>query len=98
MASCKGKIVEAESARLKKAFGKAVSSRRLAHKFEQREFSRVVGISNSHLRKIESGETSPTLTTIDKIARALDTDAADLVCESCRLVRKETSEIAQSRS
>lgn len=79
--------------RLKAALGRTVSSRRLEHRFEQREFARIVGISNSHLRKIEGGESSPTLSTIAKIAAALDTDAADLVSEACcRLERDRNGE------
>lgn len=80
-----GMAVQAE--RLKKSFGLVVSRRRVAARMEQREFSRVVGLSNSHLRKIEAGEVSPSLTTILKIASALDTDAGDLVGEACDLAK-----------
>lgn len=90
MTTSRNENTESDSTRLKEAFGQAVAARRLAYKYEQREFSRIVGVSNSHLRKIENGETSPTLTTIDKIAKALDTDAADLVCESCKIARKRS--------
>lgn len=72
-----------ESERMKKAFGQVIASRRVKCGMEQREFSRMAGVSNSHLRKIEAGETSPTLTTIVKLASALDTDAGDLVIEAC---------------
>ena len=81
---------ESESTRLKEAFGATIAARRRTQGFEQREFARVVGISNSHLRKIESGETSPTLSTIAKLAGALGTDASDLVDEACR--RTQNSE------
>lgn len=75
--------------RLKAAFGRTVLARRLEHKFKQREFARIVGISNSHLRKIEGEENSSTLSTIAKIASALDADAADLVSEACCRVERE---------
>lgn len=51
---------------------------------EQREFSRVVGISNSHLRNIEEDTIAPTLTTIAKLASALNTNAGVLVTEACQ--------------
>lgn len=75
-----------ESERMKVAFGEVVASRRIECKMEQREFSRVAGISNSHLRKIEAGETSATLSTIVKLASALGTDAGDLVTEACERI------------
>ena len=54
--------------RLSAALGRAIADRRDEKGFaSQREFSRVVGISNSHLRKIEAGEISPRLSTIHKI-------------------------------
>ncbi len=46
----------------------------------------MVGISNSHLRKIESGETSPTLVTVWKIAAVLEVDPGMLVAETSELV------------
>lgn len=77
-----------ESGRMKKAFGQVIASRRVKCGMEQREFSRMAGVSNSHLRKIEAGETSPTLTTIVKLASALDTDAGDLVIEACDKIQE----------
>lgn len=74
-----------ESERLNAALGKTIADRREKMGFvSQREFSRVVRISNSHLRKIEAGEISPRLSTIHKIAVVLETDAADLVNEAYR--------------
>lgn len=91
MTQCDNTEYETDYMRLREAFGRTVTSRRLAAQREQREFARIAGISNSHLRKIESGETSPTLTTVAKIAAALGTDAADLVDESCWLAEKMKS-------
>ncbi|MDO4290228.1 MAG: helix-turn-helix transcriptional regulator [Eggerthellaceae bacterium] len=78
---------QAYNERMKIALGETISNRRLELRYEQRQFARIAGISNSHLRKIEGGETSPTLSTIAKIASALDTDAADLVSETCCRMR-----------
>ena len=63
------------------SFGRILTEHRLAAGYAQRHFSRLVGISNSHLRKLESGETSPTLTTLYKIARTLDVEAGTLIVE-----------------
>lgn len=72
---------------LKKALGRVISEMR-AKKFKsQREFARVVPISNSHLRKIEKGDMSPTLSTINDIAVTLETNAAYLVSEACKLAK-----------
>ena len=89
----KGRIcfstVEAESniiesiRRNKVAFGIVVEKRRVAAGHEQRVFSRMAKIGNSHLRQIEQGEVAPTLTTITKIALALGTDIDDLIVETC---------------
>lgn len=53
----------------------------------QREFARIAGVSNSHLRGIEAGEVSPTFVTIYKIATTLDEEPSDLVAEACELIR-----------
>lgn len=73
---------------LSAAFGGVVATRRAAMGLGQREFARIVGISNSHLRKIESGEVSPRLLTVVKIAEALGVSPEELVGEACRLAKK----------
>lgn len=79
-------VAETEAERIKRAFGQVVARHREASPYHaQRLFSRVAGISNSHLRKIEAGLTAPTLVTIVKIASTLDEEPADLVAEACAL-------------
>ena len=68
------------------AFGEVVTKHRIDAEYEQRPFARVVGISNSHLRKIEAGETSPTLVTVWKIAAVLEVDPDILLAETSRIV------------
>lgn len=68
-----------DSQLVKRAFGEVVSARRNDEGFKQRTFSRVAGISNSHMRGIESGEVSPTLVTLFKIAATLDIEPEQLV-------------------
>lgn len=63
------------------AFGEVLARHRIAAGFDQRPFSRAVGISNSYLRKIEQGETSPTLVTLSKIAMILGVTPGALVVE-----------------
>lgn len=59
-------IDSSDSALIKAAFEYVVSHCRTQCGFEQREFARATGINNSHLHKIEAGQVSPTLITIEK--------------------------------
>ena len=67
------------------AFGMVVTRYREALEMDQRYFARVAGLSNSHLRSIESGKTSPRLVTISQIAEAFGTDAGTLITEASRI-------------
>ena len=71
-----------ESELLKHSFGAVLTRLRNEAGFKQRMFSRVVGISNSHLRSIEQGKVSPTLTTIYKLAVTLEADPSLMVAEA----------------
>ena len=77
-----------ESELIKKAFGEVLARHRSEAGFQQRPFSRVVGISNSHLRGIEAGNTSPTLVTLFKLASTLEESPRDLIGEVCDEVYK----------
>ena len=70
-----------ESQRVKTAFGKILRRRRILAGYSQRPFSRAVGISNSHMRKIENGETSPTLITFIKICSVLGCSPSEFLTE-----------------
>ena len=74
-------IDETEAHLVKQAFGEVVRHRREKAGFDQRPFSRIVGISNSHLRAIESGQVSPTVVTICKICSVLECDTSQLFME-----------------
>ena len=79
---------ETEAELIRRAFGQVVARHREASPYQaQRLFSRVAGISNSHLRNIEAGQVSPTLVTLGKIASALGEEPADLVAEAWSLVK-----------
>lgn len=86
--------ISSESIRL--AFGAIIAREREAAHFKQRPFARMTGISNSHLRSIESGAVSPTLVTICKIAAALEAEPSKLVEDACKLAAKP-KELAKLR-
>jgi len=69
------------------SFGKVLAAQRMAAGFGQRAFSRQVGISNSHLRKIEAGETSPTLVTLYKFADVLGVETGWLLSQTDMVMR-----------
>ncbi len=71
---------------VKVAFGEVIERHRIDADFDQRPFSKIVGISNSHLRKIETGATCPTLNTVWKIASVLEVDPGTLVTEANQVV------------
>lgn len=71
---------------LKVAFGEVIERHRIDADFDQRPFSKIVGISNSHLRKIETGATCPTLRTVWKLASVLEVDPGILITEANEVV------------
>ncbi|MFD1206198.1 MULTISPECIES: helix-turn-helix domain-containing protein [Sporosarcina] len=52
--------------------GKRVKSIRLRKKMTQQQVADLANITKSHVSKIENGQASPALTTLSKIAKALD--------------------------
>lgn len=78
-----------ETQLVKWALGHVIARHRNASRIDsQREFARVVGISNSHLRGIEAGEISPTFVTIYKIATTLEEEPTELIAEACELIHR----------
>lgn len=53
-------------------FGQAVRKMREGLNYSQEEFANIVGVHRTYMGGIERGERNITLTTIHKIARALD--------------------------
>ena len=82
--------IPTEAKLIRQAFGEVLAKRRADAGYKQRMFSRMVGISNSHLRSIEGGETSPTLVTMYKIAATLEAEPADLVYETSQLLQNRS--------
>jgi len=59
-----------------------VRNARLARGIAQEELAALAEIERSHMGKIERGEHLPTLALILKIAKALNTSAADLMADT----------------
>ncbi len=55
-------------------FGKRLQKLRIAKKLSTREFAYKADISHSSVGRLEAGETNPTLTTLVKLADALEID------------------------
>ena len=67
------------SARLPEAFGAIVKSRRLKAGFSQEELAHLAKTNQGYISMIESGERSPSLTTIALLAKALGTSMTSLI-------------------
>jgi transcriptional regulator with XRE-family HTH domain len=61
--------------------GKSVRNLRIKRFWSQAELSKAAGVSPAHLGRIERNEHDPHLSTIRKIAQALDVDPSELIDE-----------------
>ena len=61
--------------------GKSVRKLRIEKFMSQAELSKAAGVSPAHLGRIERNEHDPHLSTIRKIAQALDVDPSELIDE-----------------
>ena len=59
--------------------GKAIHSARLAFGWTQKELGKNAGLAVSYISRIENGRIQPTMATVGRIARALDTSASELM-------------------
>lgn len=59
-------------------FGETVRALRKSQGFSQEEFADHAGIHRTYMGGIERGERNPTLTTISRIAKALDVPICEL--------------------
>ena len=73
-----------------KNFSSAMRRRRKDRKIPMRVISEKTGITLSHLSRIETGQVTPTLTTIEKIAAALGTSAVALLSAASRAETPDT--------
>lgn len=61
------------------ALGPAIKRLRIERKLTQEDLAYKAGVTTGTLSRTESGETSPSWRTVQKLAKALDMSAADLV-------------------
>jgi transcriptional regulator with XRE-family HTH domain len=67
------------------AFGRALRKLRLAAGLSQEQLGLVSGVQRNFISLIETGQNQPTITTIFKLARALDVKPSQLVAEAEKL-------------
>jgi len=64
------------AARLAYELGRAVQDLREQHGWSQAQLAEVAGMTQSAVARFEAGGTVPTLTTLERLARALDVELA----------------------
>ena len=63
---------------VRKVFGERLRELRKREGFSQEELSSKAGLDRTYVGKIERGEKSPSLETIERLANSLDLDMRDL--------------------
>ncbi len=92
------------SVNFKKAFGKNVSALRKAQRKTEEQVAVGAGISTAFLKKIESGDSNPTMKVIYNLAQSLgvplyalvEENAADMYAQTMRAETSETGEKAMT--
>lgn len=72
-----------------KAFGKVLQRFRKARGFSQEELSFHSQLDRTFISRLEGGLRQPTISTIIKIAKALDVSAASIVAEMEKLLDED---------
>ena len=67
-----------EASEAKKAFGRAVRAARLHKNLSQEELSDLAGLDRTYIGGVERGERNPSLISLHKIAKGLDTPLSHL--------------------
>lgn len=62
-----------------KAFGKRVRKIRREIKLSQEKLAEKVGVSTTHMGRVERGVTNPPLSLVEKVAKALRVKSSDLL-------------------
>lgn len=63
---------------INKLFGKRVAELRKEKHLSQEDLADICGVHRTYIGAIERGEKSPTLNSVDKIAKGLDVSVKDL--------------------
>ncbi len=71
------------------AFGQVLRKHRLAAGMSQEQLGLESGVQRNFISLIETGQNQPTITTIFKLAQALDLKATKLVAEAEKLIAQE---------
>jgi transcriptional regulator with XRE-family HTH domain len=72
------------------AFGRALRRLRLAAGLTQEQLGLMSEVQRNFISLIETGQNQPTITTIFKLAAALQVEASDLVVEAEREIASKT--------
>ena len=67
---------------IKEAFAKEIVERRRAANLTQEDLASNSGVAQRFLQSIEAGDGQPTITTLFKLAKALETTADELIVAS----------------
>ena len=79
-----------------KAIGKRIKVARIRMEITQKQLADRVSVSPTHLSNIETGSTRVSLTTIVKIANALNVTVDDLLCDNLVKARPQFERDMQS--
>lgn len=60
-------------------FGKKIRAIRLRKKLSQGDIARILGVHRSYISGLERGARNPSLTTVQKVAKALNVSAKKLI-------------------
>ena len=71
------------------AFGQVLRKHRLAADLSQEQLGLESSVQRNFISLIETGQNQPTITTIFKLAQALDLKATKLVAEAEKLIAQE---------
>ncbi len=73
------------------AFGQVLRKHRLAADLSQEQLGLESSVQRNFISLIETGQNQPTITTIFKLAQALDLKASKLVAETEKLMPQDSS-------
>lgn len=73
------RIIDVEGGLILDSLGRKIKSERLIKGLKQFELAKRAGISNTYLSDIETGRTTPSLRTLNRLAKALDLDVKRLM-------------------
>jgi transcriptional regulator with XRE-family HTH domain len=75
------------------AFGLVLRKHRLAADLSQEQLGLESGVQRNFISLIETGQNQPTITTIFKLAQALNLKPSKLVAEAEKLIARQSSDL-----